>query len=131
MIIDTSAVIAALYQEAARDAVVAALESDQPKLIGSPTFFETTLVLCLREGELGERLAVDFRDGFRLEEVPFDDIHRTAAGIAFLRYGKGRHPARLNLGDCMSYAVAKVAGEPLLCVGDDFAKTDLELVPLG
>jgi ribonuclease VapC len=47
---------------------------------------------------------------------------------AFLRFGKGRHPAALNFGDCITYATARLAGEPLLCLGEDFAKTDLELV---
>jgi ribonuclease VapC len=57
--------------------------------------------------------------------IPFDDRHWSVAAEAFIRYGKGRHPARLNYGDCMAYATAKVAGAPLLFVGDDFAKTDI------
>jgi len=60
--------------------------------------------------------------------IPFGTDHWTAAHDAFLRFGKGRHPARLNLGDCMTYATAKLAGEPLLCLGNDFAQTDLPLV---
>jgi ribonuclease VapC len=60
--------------------------------------------------------------------VPFGEDHWGAAVDAFLCYGKGRHPAGLNVGDCLTYAVARLAGEPLLCLGDDFARTDLELV---
>ena len=60
--------------------------------------------------------------------IPFGPEHWPVAVEAFARYGKGRHPARLNLGDCLTYAVAKLAGEPLLCVGGDFARTDLPLV---
>ena len=59
--------------------------------------------------------------------VPFGDAHYSTAVDAWLRFGKGRHPASLNFGDCLSYAMAKVAERPLLCTGDDFVKTDLEL----
>ncbi len=59
--------------------------------------------------------------------VSFDERHWQLSLEAFERYGKGRHPARLNFGDCLSYATAKLAGQPLLCVGNDFAQTDVEL----
>ena len=57
--------------------------------------------------------------------IPFGESHYGAAVDAWLRYGKGRHPAALNFGDCLSYAVARLAGESLLFVGDDFARTDI------
>jgi len=60
------------------------------------------------------------------EIVPFGEEHYEAAVSAFLRYGKGRHPAGLNFGDCMSYALARVSGLPLLYIGDDFSKTDIQ-----
>ena len=59
--------------------------------------------------------------------VPFGEAHYGTAVDAWLRFGKGRHPAALNFGDCLSYAVAKLSDRPLLCVGDDFTKTDLAL----
>ena len=59
--------------------------------------------------------------------VPFGELHFGAAVEAWLRFGKGRHPAALNFGDCMSYAVAKVANTPLLFVGEDFPQTDIEI----
>ena len=59
--------------------------------------------------------------------VPFAEDHWRTAVEAYLRFGKGRHAAGLNFGDCLTYATAKLAGQPLLCVGDDFSKTDLEL----
>ncbi|MDX6651543.1 MAG: ribonuclease VapC [Solirubrobacterales bacterium] len=62
--------------------------------------------------------------------IPFDQLHWEEAVTAFIRFGKGRHPAGLNFGDCMTYATAQLAAEPLLCVGEDFAKTDLALVAL-
>ena len=64
--------------------------------------------------------------GLGLEIVAFSEQHAATALEAWQRYGKGNHSARLNLGDCMSYATAKLAGEPLLYVGDDFAQTDIE-----
>jgi ribonuclease VapC len=57
--------------------------------------------------------------------VPFDDSHWALALDAYVRFGKGRHPSGLNFGDCLTYATAKLAGQPLLCIGDDFARTDL------
>jgi len=63
--------------------------------------------------------------------LPFGDEHWRLAAQAFGRYGKDRHPAGLNYGDCLTYATAKLAGEPLLSLGDDFAQTDLELVTLN
>jgi ribonuclease VapC len=57
--------------------------------------------------------------------VPFDEGHWREALAAFIRFGKGRHPAGLNFGDCLSYATATIAAQPLLAVGEDFAKTDL------
>jgi ribonuclease VapC len=61
---------------------------------------------------------------------PFGEGHWRLASQAFARYGNGRHPAGLSFGDCLTYATAKLAARPLLCVGDDFTRTDLELVPL-
>lgn len=65
-----------------------------------------------------------------IECVPFTDAHSDVALDAFHRFGQGRHPAKLNMGDCCSYAVAHLAGEPLLCIGNDFAQTDLPLMDL-
>jgi ribonuclease VapC len=62
-----------------------------------------------------------------IEIVPFTDDHYGVAVDAWLRFGKGRHPAALKFGDCLTYAIAKVAMRPLLCTGDDFARTDLRL----
>ena len=67
---------------------------------------------------------------FEVSVLPFGPDHWPVTWAAFLRYGKGRHPAGLNFGDCLTYAVAKLSGLPLLCVGDSFTQTDLTLVPL-
>ena len=71
-----------------------------------------------------------FLGEWQVQEISFGPEHWREALRAFSRFGKGKHAAGLNMGDCLTYAVAQIAGEPLLCIGNDFAKTDLELVPL-
>jgi ribonuclease VapC len=127
LILDSSAIIAAIFMESERERVVSAITAVGQAAIGSPTLFETELVLSVRNGSGGRGLAGRFVEEFELVEIAFDGRHREVASAAFLRFGKGRHPAGLNLGDCMSYATAQIAREPLLCIGNDFAKTDLEL----
>ena len=68
-----------------------------------------------------------FLDEAAIAEVPFGAAHASVATDAWLRFGRGRHPAALNYGDCLAFATAKVAGQPLLCVGKDFSNTDLEI----
>ena len=94
--------------------------------IGAPTLTETGIVLGHRLGPDSELLLSRLVEGLGLVVVPFSAAHGREARRAFLRYGRGRHEASLNFGDCLTYAVAKLAGEPLLFVGDDFSRTDLE-----
>lgn len=94
--------------------------------IGAPTLFETGLVMMKRRGEPGRAAVSLFREDLGVAVTPFDERHWEAAVEAFSRFGKGHHPACLNFGDCMTYATARVAEEPLLYVGNDFAQTDLE-----
>lgn len=94
--------------------------------IGAPTVLETAMVLVSRMGTTGARALSDFLAVYRVALLDFGDEHVEVAVGAFLRYGKGRHAARLNFGDCMAYATAKLAGAPLLFVGRDFAETDIE-----
>ncbi|HEX6512057.1 MAG TPA: type II toxin-antitoxin system VapC family toxin [Chloroflexota bacterium] len=96
--------------------------------VGAPTLVESGIVLCGRWGPIGLTLLARFVEERDVVVVPFGEQHWPIAVDAFLRFGKGRHPAALNLADCMSYAVAKIAAEPLLCIGNDFAQTDLQLV---
>ncbi|MEN8165312.1 MAG: type II toxin-antitoxin system VapC family toxin, partial [Acidobacteriota bacterium] len=102
-------------------------ENAQPG-IGAPTLTETSIVLSARLDVDARTLMARFLDESGITVVPFGEAHYAAAVEAWLRFGKGRHPAQLNFGDCMSYAIAKVADQPLLCIGDDFVKTDLEPV---
>lgn len=125
MIFDSSAVHALLREEPGHHALYPALEAADGLAIGAPTLFETTMVATTRYGGRGERLVEHFLGSWEVTVIPFDERHWRAAARAFARYGKGRHPAALNFGDCLSYATARVTGEPLLFVGKDFAKTDI------
>ncbi len=93
--------------------------------VGAPTLFETEMVLVGRGGLERRSSLFRFLAENEVATVPFDDRHCRLATAAFVRYGKGRHPAALNYGDCMTYATARLSGAPLLFVGEDFAKTDL------
>jgi ribonuclease VapC len=84
------------------------------------------MVLSSRQGQDSRPFVKAFLKRVGAEVVAFNEVHQEAALNAFLRFGKGRHPAGLNLADCMTYAIASVAGQRLLYVGEDFARTDME-----
>lgn len=128
MVIDTSALIALLNMEPESARLAVALESDAIRLVSAATVVEAGLVIESRFGSVGGR-ELDLliaKAGLSIESVTADQAD--AAREAWRRYGKGRHSAGLNFGDCFSYALAKVAGEPLLFKGDDFAHTDISAV---
>lgn len=93
--------------------------------IGAPTLFEAAMVAIGRYEQRGHDLLAYFLEEQGVGVISFEEHHWEVAVDAFDRYGKGRHPARLNLGDCMTYATAAVAGEPLLFIGNDFTRTDI------
>lgn len=130
MIVDASALVCAIRREPGYDMILRRLAESVGNAIGAPTLLETGIVLSARLGPRGKTALARVSADARVEVVPFNEEHARIALDAFARFGKGRHPAALNFGDCCSYATAALAGEPLLCVGDDFRKTDLELVPL-
>jgi len=126
VIVDSSAVVAVLRREPRQEELAMKLEAAEVVAIGAPTLFETGMVVIGALGQRGRSLIAHFLEGFEVEVIPFRHSHWEAAVEAFHRYGKGHHPAALNYGDCMSYATARIADRPLLYVGDDFAKTDIE-----
>ena len=130
MILDTSAIVAVLLGQAESYALTRVLLTDAPSAAGAPTLAEAAVVLQARLGARGLADLRGFLVEFDVHAIPFGDDHWRQAAAAFARFGRGRHPADLNFGDCLAYAVAKLSGQPLLCVGNDFAQTDLELVPL-
>lgn len=102
--------------------------NDAPTLgIGAPTLVETALVLRTRLAKEPRAFLERFMSDWSVAVIPFGDHHWKAAVDAHTRYGRGRHKAALNFGDCLSYAAAKLADMPLLCTGSDFTKTDLDL----
>ncbi|MEA3412717.1 MAG: type II toxin-antitoxin system VapC family toxin [Pseudomonadota bacterium] len=127
MIIDTSAIIAIFLKEPGVDKLIEKLGQAERAGVGVPTLTETAIVLSARMGRDARAVLARFLQEGSITTVPFGDSHYGFATDAWLRFGKGRHPAGLNFGDCMSYATARLADEPLLCVGHDFAKTDLVL----
>ncbi|GAB4589470.1 type II toxin-antitoxin system VapC family toxin [Nocardia sp. IFM 10818] len=130
MVIDTSAVVAMLNNEPGAERYEAAIESDPVRLMSTATYLEASIVIEARFGEPGGR-ELDLwlhRAGVELIAVHPEHAHR--ARLAYREYGKGRHPAGLNYGDCFSYALSKVSGEPLLFKGDDFPRTDITAVQL-
>lgn len=126
MIVDTSALVAIVVGEDGHDELLEALAAPGAVAgIGTPTVAELGIVLSARLGTDARGLVAALLDHLEIAEVPFTDAHGRAAVDAFWRYGRGRHAAALNFGDCLTYAVASLANEPLLFVGDDFAATDL------
>src|SRR5690348_9480208 len=113
MVIDTSAVIACLLGEPESAAFAGAIADDPIRLISAVGFVEAFFVVLGRKGRIGLRHLRSFLDDGGIELVVVDERQAEAAVEAFRRFGKGRHPARLNIGDCFAYALAKTTGEPL------------------
>ena len=128
MVVDTSVVISILKGEPGSADFFAAIAATESVLIGAPNLFEASMVFVSQaNGDLKEIDAFCSSLGLRI--VPFGRDEYRHAADAFRRYGKGRHSARLNFGDCMAYAASRATGEPLLFKGADFAKTDVERHP--
>jgi ribonuclease VapC len=128
VILDSSALLAIALDEPEREPFVAAINGADAVGVGAPTLVEAGIVLSARIGaEAGELLAelVAEADAVVIE---FGETHWREAVSAWWRFGKSRHPANLNFGDCLAYAAARIAGEPLLAKGRDFARTDVPLV---
>jgi ribonuclease VapC len=126
MIVDTSALVAITFKEKGYESLISKLIAAPASGIGTPTLTETGIVLASRLRRDPRDLLFRMLGEFEVTEVPFGEQHWRTSIDAFLKFGRGRHPAELNFGDCLSYAVARLADEPLLYVGDDFAATDLD-----
>ena len=120
MVIDTSALIAIMLGEPERAAFIAAITADRTRLASAATMLETSMVILSRKGELGLSEFKAFVTSAAVQVSGFGPEHIDVALGAFRRFGKGRHPAGLNFGDCISYAIAKATGEALLFKGKDF-----------
>jgi ribonuclease VapC len=129
MIIDPSALIAILEQEPEAERISRALLSTPDRIISAPSLVEVGIVMQVRRGDDGARDLDLLLAKLRVEVVPFTARQAEIARKAFRRYGRGRHDAKLNFGDCFAYALAKDASAPLLFKGDDFRQTDVTVLP--
>jgi ribonuclease VapC len=127
IVVDTSALFAIAADESERAAFIDILDSEKG-LISAVTYVETVMVLTGRSKQLASARVDELMKMSGIEIVPVDRNLAVAAVNAFDRYGKGRHPARLNLSDCFAYGLAKSRNLPLLFKGDDFSQTDIESV---
>jgi ribonuclease VapC len=125
MVIDTSALLAILQDEPERRRFNEAIEAADSRMMSVASWVEISIVIEVRFGAEGLAGLDLFVDRAGIELVPVDMEQATVARRAFSRFGKGRHLAGLNYGDCFSYALATVLGEPLLYKGKDFQRTDL------
>ncbi len=125
LVIDTSAIVAIVMKEAEAQRFVDAMVSAGSRVMTGINLLEAQIVLTFGKAMPPETIE-DFVARESIEIVPFDAALSTLAFAAYRRYGKGRHPARLNMGDCAAYALAKARGWPLLYKGEDFTLTDIE-----
>ncbi len=125
MIVDTSAIIAILFDEADADLYDRAIVADPVCRMSVANFLEATIVLEGREGSGAGPVFDAYLEEASIELVPVTIEQARAARRAWRRFGRGNHPAALNLGDCFSYALAEATGEPLLYKGEDFARTGI------
>lgn len=130
MVIDTSALLAIAYSETGHQEFERAIDTDATRLFSTASALEAAIVMTSRAGASDAQLMLGELDrltaslGLTIESVTPSQV--ALAREAYLRFGKGRHPAGLNFGDCFVYALAKDSGEPLLFKGDDFRHTDIE-----
>jgi ribonuclease VapC len=127
MILDSSAVVAVLFQEPGFEQLLETILSAEKVGIGAPTLAETAIVVSARLNLDSRALLSRLLIEGGIQTLPFGEAHFGVAVGAWLKFGRGRHAASLNFGDCLAYATARVANLPLLCVGEDFRRTDLHL----
>ena len=128
MVIDSSALIAILLNESETESFAEAIALDPRRLISAFNLLETAIVIEAKKGEAGGRELDLLLHRAQIEAVALTPEQADLARTAWRRFGKGNHPAGLNIGDCCAYALAKYSGEPLLFKGADFSRTDLSFV---
>jgi ribonuclease VapC len=125
IVVDTSAIMAVLYREPEFSEFLSLMTDAESCLVSAVSYFETSMVLIGRGTPAAAKELDAFIERIAIEVVPFDYTLAKRASDAFICFGRGRHPARLNFGDCVSYALAQTRGLPLLYKGNDFARTDI------
>jgi ribonuclease VapC len=128
VVIDTSALLAILLGEPERGKFLQLLSESETRLLSAANALETAIVVESRRGEAASRELDLFLHRTKIEIVAVDAEQFSVARFAWRKFGKGRHPAALNFGDCFAYALTKTSSEPLLAKGEDFRRTDLQLL---
>ena len=128
MIIDASAIVAIAIGESVAGALLTAISTAPAPAMGAPTAVEAAIVLENRFPGRGHAVFQRLLTELGVHLLPFPDNLWPLAHSAYAQFGRGKHPASLNFGDCLCYAVARASDMPLLCVGDDFPRTDLRMV---
>lgn len=131
MVIDSSALIAILTGEPDAQLFASAIADDPKKLLSSFSMLEAGIVIESKKGEFAGRELELLIHKIKIDIVSLDSEQIELAIAAWRKFGKGRHPAGLNIGDCCSYALAKYSNEPILFKGNDFDKTDIPTVNLS
>lgn len=129
VVIDSSAIVALVLAEPAADEITTHIEQAEHRVVSAATFVELSIVVEALRGLAGLTLVEDILRDSAIEIIEFDEDLARRAVKAWRRFGRGKHPARLNFGDCFTYALADETGYPVLCTGNDFAQTDLEVLP--
>ena len=128
MVIDTSAIIAILTAEPETLRLAQVIATDPKRIMSSFSQLEASIVIEARKGESGGRELDLLLHRIKVDIIPLTTEMSQLALEAWRRFGKGRHPAKLNIGDCCAYALAKYSGESLLFKGNDFSQTDINSV---
>ena len=129
MIVDSSAILAIAFQEPEAIRLASAIVQSPERHMSSLNWLETLMAIESRAGIEAADDVLLILVQLGVETLPFDQAHMHEAHEAWRRYGKGRHPASLNLGDCCAYAASNIEGRPLLFKGNDFEKTDVDKAP--
>jgi ribonuclease VapC len=125
MVVDSSALLAILFGEPEVDAFIEALAAPDRKFMSAVNKLEAMIVVEARKGTAGAAALIKLMATAEIEIIPFDSGQAEIAMAAWRQYGRGRHQAGLNLGDCAAYALASTLNKPLLFKGEDFSKTDI------
>lgn len=123
-----NALLAVLFGEDDRDFFIQHLTGREKKIMSPFNALEAEIVIQARKGEPGHQALERLFYNCEIDIIPFDSVMRKLAYEGWLRYGKGRHPASLNMGDCCAYSLARYMNESLLYKGTDFARTDIQAV---
>lgn len=126
IVVDSSALLAVFFDEPEKEAFAEAITRADRPCIGAPNLLEASMIIEARQGPIGCRDLDELNAALGLDVVAFDSSHMEQARDAFRRFGKGRHRAALNFGDCCAYGLARTLELPLLFKGNDFALTDIK-----